>query len=158
MLNRDCEYPQTELARAWKHLLLNDEHSYGASGYKGRKVYETWVQHIDWVDKALNTGRTEGEKALRMIASHIPTDRKTTVVFNSTAQQRHACVVSEDGTKYALADIPPSDKFRVERYTDSGLRHHACYYYRVRAVNRAGVEGPLSEVCWAYTQEDETNL
>ena len=158
MLNRDCEYPQTELARAWKHLLLNDEHSYGASGYKGRKVYETWAQHIDWVDKALNTGRTEGEKALRMIASHIPTDRKTTVVFNSTAQQRHACVVSEDGTKYALADIPPSDKFRVERYTDSGLRHHACYYYRVRAVNRAGVEGPLSEACWAYTQEDETNL
>jgi hypothetical protein len=33
LLNRDYEYPHTELERAWKHLRLTDEHSYGASGY-----------------------------------------------------------------------------------------------------------------------------
>jgi hypothetical protein len=57
-----------------------------------------------------------------------------------------------------VADIQPSDKFCVERYTDSSLKHHTCYYYRISAVNRAGIEGPLSEECSAYTQEDENNL
>ena len=57
-----------------------------------------------------------------------------------------------------VADVLPSDKFCVERYTDSGLRHHTCYYYRVCAVNRAGVEGPLSEECSAYTQEEASCL
>ena len=57
-----------------------------------------------------------------------------------------------------VANIQPSDKFCVERYTDSGLKHHTCYYYRVSAVSRAGIEGPLSEECSAYTQEDENNL
>jgi hypothetical protein len=57
-----------------------------------------------------------------------------------------------------VADIHPSDKFCVERYTDSGLKHHTCYYYRVSAVNRAGIEGPVSEECSAYTQEDERVL
>ncbi len=107
MLNRDYEYPHTEFARAWNHLLFNDDHSYGASGYRGRKVYETWAQHIDWIDKALNTGRNECEKALRMIASHIPSDETRTVVFNSTAQKRKAHILSEDKTQYALTDIPP---------------------------------------------------
>jgi hypothetical protein len=57
-----------------------------------------------------------------------------------------------------VADIQPSSKFCVERYTDSGLKHHTCYYYRVCAVNRAGVQGPLSEECSAYTQENENDL
>ena len=33
-------YPAEELNRAWHGLLLNDEHSYGVSGYQGRNVYD----------------------------------------------------------------------------------------------------------------------
>ena len=43
-------YPAEAFNRAWDALLFNDEHSYGTSGYQGRRVYETWMQHRDWID------------------------------------------------------------------------------------------------------------
>ena len=49
--NRD-ETLKTEIDRAWWSLILNDEHSYGTSGYQGRRVFETWVQHRDWIRRA----------------------------------------------------------------------------------------------------------
>ena len=47
--------------RAWWHLILNDEHSYGTSGYQGRRVFETWMQHRDWIERAAATA--DGELA-----------------------------------------------------------------------------------------------
>ncbi|MBQ0032127.1 MAG: hypothetical protein KBT68_04915, partial [bacterium] len=41
-----------EIDRAWWYLILNDEHSYGTSGYQGRRVFETWMQHRDWIERA----------------------------------------------------------------------------------------------------------
>ena len=41
-----------EIDRAWWALVLNDEHSYGVSGYQGRRVFETWMQHRDWIERA----------------------------------------------------------------------------------------------------------
>ena len=41
-----------EADRAWWELVLNDEHSYGTSGYQGRRVFETWMQHRDWIERA----------------------------------------------------------------------------------------------------------
>ena len=99
-------YPAVEFRRAWDHLLFEDEHSYGASGYKGRRVYETWLQHRDWISKALETGRRECGLALRTVASHIPSEGEKTVVFNASARDRTECVLSEDGKKYALAEVP----------------------------------------------------
>ena len=49
--------------RAWWYLILNDEHSYGTSGYQGRRVFETWMQHRDWIERAAETAETELEKA-----------------------------------------------------------------------------------------------
>lgn len=49
--------------RAWWHLILNDEHSYGTSGYQGRRVFETWMQHRDWIERATATADDELEKA-----------------------------------------------------------------------------------------------
>ena len=37
--------------RAWWELICHDEHSYGTSGYQGRRVFETWMQHRDWIEK-----------------------------------------------------------------------------------------------------------
>ena len=51
-------YPAEDLRRAWWHLILNDEHSYGTGGYQGRRVFETWSQHRDWIEKAAATART----------------------------------------------------------------------------------------------------
>ena len=49
--------------RAWWHLILNDEHSYGTSGYQGRRVFETWMQHRDWIERASATAAEELAKA-----------------------------------------------------------------------------------------------
>ena len=49
--------------QAWWHLILNDEHSYGTSGYQGRRVFETWMQHRDWIERAAATAAGELAKA-----------------------------------------------------------------------------------------------
>ena len=49
--------------QAWWYLILNDEHSYGTSGYQGRRVFETWMQHRDWIERAAATAEVELAKA-----------------------------------------------------------------------------------------------
>ena len=51
--------------RAWWHLILNDEHSYGTSGYQGRRVFETWAQHRDWIERVKGE-RVKGGKGERV--------------------------------------------------------------------------------------------
>jgi len=55
-------YPAEDLRRAWWGLILNDEHSYGTSGYQGRRVFETWAQHRDWIEKATATAERLSER------------------------------------------------------------------------------------------------
>jgi hypothetical protein len=43
-------YPHDDLAHGYEALLLNDDHSYGFSGYSGRRCYDTWMQHRDWIE------------------------------------------------------------------------------------------------------------
>lgn len=88
LLDENYQYPAEDFRRAWDYLLYNDEHSYGTSGYQGRRVYETWMQHRDWINKAERTARQECDAALQVIASHIPAEDARTVIFNSTAQER----------------------------------------------------------------------
>ena len=57
-------YPAEELRRAWDALIWNDEHSYGVSGYTGRRVFETWMQHRDWIERAAATASNELAKAV----------------------------------------------------------------------------------------------
>jgi len=49
--NRDASL-KIDFEHAWECLILNDEHSYGTSGYQGRRVFETWMQHRDWIERA----------------------------------------------------------------------------------------------------------
>ena len=88
VLDENYRYPAEDFRRAWDHLLYNDEHSYGTSGYQGRRVYETWMQHRDWINKAERTARQECDAALQVIASHIPAEGERTVAFNPAAQER----------------------------------------------------------------------
>ena len=121
ILDENYGYPTVDFRRAWDHLLFNDEHSYGVSGYQGRRVYETWLQNRDWIDKAEATARGENASALAAIAAHIPADEPSVAVFNPTARDRRELVEREDG-KFALVDVPAFG-YRVVK--ESGLRDGA---------------------------------
>lgn len=105
LLDETYEYPSVEFRRAWDYLLYNDEHSYGTSGYSGRRVYETWIQHNDWIEKATYTADNEINNALKVIASKIQADEKKMVVFNQTLQNRVELI--EEGNKFAVVTVPP---------------------------------------------------
>ena len=57
---------------AWWYLILNDEHSYGVSGYQGRRVFETWMQHRDWIERATETASNELQKAVAKLGLKVP--------------------------------------------------------------------------------------
>lgn len=98
-------YPAEDFRRAWDYLLYNDEHSYGTSGYQGRRVYETWLQHMDWIDKAMMTAENETKNALNSIAEKICSNNDAIAVFNPTLGEREEYI--EFGNKYKKVKIPP---------------------------------------------------
>lgn len=113
LLNDEYKYPKIEFDRAWECLLCNDEHSYGTSSYKGRRVYETWLQHRDWINKAYTTAKNELSAATAAIAAKIPSDTDKTVAFNPTLLERRELLETEDG--YMLVSVPPMGYTAVEK-------------------------------------------
>ncbi len=105
-INKDYKYPKTEFERAYYHLLYNDEHSYGASTYRGRKVHETWLQHRDWVEKAKAFAKEQIDDALNSISSKIEIEEDSIVAFNPTNQNVTDFIETDGGEKYAITDIP----------------------------------------------------
>ncbi len=103
--NTDYEYPAEEFERAWDYLVMNDEHSYGTSGYKGRRVYETWMQHRDWIDKAELIADREIELASKAIGLKLKTHQKGILVFNPTANHRTEKI--GHGNQYAICSVEP---------------------------------------------------
>ena len=85
-------YPVLAFRRAWDALLCNDEHGYGTSYYKGRPVYDTWMQKRAWIDEASKTATRESGRALRALASHVETAAPAVLVFNPTLQARRETV------------------------------------------------------------------
>ena len=100
-------YPATDFRRAWDHLLFNDEHSYGTSGYKGRSVYETWMQHRDWITKARTTAEREEQSALEAIAARIEAKEESLLLFNSTGLTRKEEILTEEGDGTLSVTVPP---------------------------------------------------
>ncbi len=96
LTNADFSYPAIEFDSAWKALLCNDEHSYGTSGYQGRRVYETWMQHRDWIETVLRTARTLAGGAIKALLDNIGTDRPSVVAFNTIAREIKTDIKYED--------------------------------------------------------------
>ena len=92
-------YPALELRRAWDCLICNDEHGYGVSSYKGRKVFDTWMQKRDWLAKAQETAEQQCSRAMQSMAAQV--SGKGVLVFNPTLQSRSDCV-----------EIEPSEAFK----------------------------------------------
>ncbi len=105
-------YPSRRFDRAWKALICNDEHSYGTSGYQGRRVYETWIQHRDWINTALDTAGTESGKAVDALAKLISVPEPSVIAFNPTAA-KVSTVLSLCGKTCPPVDIPPLGYVRV---------------------------------------------
>lgn len=81
-------YPTRAFRQAWDALICSDEHGYGVSSYRGRDVYETWLQKRDWIDRGLATAQQESGRALAALASHVPTEGPMIVVFNPLVHPR----------------------------------------------------------------------
>ncbi|MDO5553837.1 MAG: glycoside hydrolase family 38 C-terminal domain-containing protein [Planctomycetia bacterium] len=108
LVNPKYIYPQQAFRRAWDALLTNDEHSYGTSGYKGRDVYETWLQHRDWIDKAEATAKYELERGLNALADRVAVTEPSLLIFNPTLLSRRETieVPSSDGGETAWLQTP----------------------------------------------------
>jgi len=91
----DFIYPTIALRRAWDALVSNDEHGYGVSYYKGRPVYDTWMQKRDWIQRGLATAKTETARALKALAALAPADSPSVFVFNPTLHPRSETVEVE---------------------------------------------------------------
>ncbi len=102
-LNKSYLYPKTDFDRAWDCLLFHDEHSYGTSGYQGRRVYETWMQHRDWINKARNIAEKECKRAVDAISEAVNDDG--VLIFNPTLLERNE-IVELDGRKAYVENIP----------------------------------------------------
>ena len=72
--------------QAWWYLILNDEHSYGTSGYQGRRVFETWLQHRDWIARAAATASNELAKATAKLGLEPRTDDRVEVRPGTTGE------------------------------------------------------------------------
>ena len=124
LVDRDFVYPTLALRRAWDALICNDEHGYGVSYYKGRPVYDTWMQKRDWIERGLRTAETESKRALDALAKLVPAAGPSVFVFNPTLQPRCATVDVELPASIAhLQSVQNADGKRAPSVaTENGLR------------------------------------
>ena len=81
-------YPRLNFEQAWNALICNDEHGYGTSNYKGRPVYDTWMQKMDWIEQAGTIAKEECDNAVNALISQINVNEPSVVVFNPMLQSR----------------------------------------------------------------------
>ncbi|MBR5025463.1 MAG: hypothetical protein IKX48_10370 [Victivallales bacterium] len=109
----DFSYPSEAFERAWDALICNDEHSYGCSGYQGRRVFETWLQHNAWIDRALKTARKHADRALAVLSEDGHSD--DLFVFNATPYKRTELINLSDGSAVVVENLPPLSGRHVRR-------------------------------------------
>ena len=84
---------------------MNDEHSYGVSGYKGRRVFETWLQHRDWIGKAQSTADTLLGKALEKLGAAKPEEPEVISANGKTVENRfYRITVTKEGIITSIYD------------------------------------------------------
>lgn len=109
-LDTRYRYPRGELSLAWNSLIWNDEHSYGFSGYQGRRVFETWIQHRDWIEFAEKSAGEILESAMSSIARLASSDSDGLLVFNPSLFPRseivEAAVEGGKTARFLTPEIP----------------------------------------------------
>ena len=84
-------FQKDDFNHAYEALQLNDDHSYGFSGYTGRRVYDTWAQHIDWIETAER-------------ASETASTRPNNPVKNGVAENQWYRIAVTNGVIYSIFD------------------------------------------------------
>ena len=124
-------YPATAFNRAWYALFCNDEHSYGTSGYQGKRVYETWMQHRAWIEQAERTATEETDKALKALAEKITVCAPATLVFNPMGTERkelvNGCMASLPPFGYILMPKQPVQKEKKVPVTEPPVIENRWY-------------------------------
>ncbi len=111
--NPKFKYPSEAFDRAWDALICNDEHSYGCSGYQGRRVFETWLQHHAWINRALDTAKKEADRALSILSEGGSLD--DLFVFNAMSYPRTELAVLPDGATALIENLPPFSGRHISR-------------------------------------------
>ena len=113
----DFAYPSESFDRAWDALICNDEHSYGCSGYQGRRVFETWLQHYAWIDQALYTARRHAMQALAVLSKEESSGQAANdfFVFNATPHLRTEIAMLPDGSAALIKKLPPFSGRHLQR-------------------------------------------
>ncbi|MBQ7649761.1 MAG: hypothetical protein IJS15_02320, partial [Victivallales bacterium] len=151
----DFDYPSESFDRAWDALICNDEHSYGCSGYQGRRVFETWLQHNAWIDRAQDTAQKHAGRALAVLAKDsskgvtplLPPD--DLFVFNATQYNRTELASLPDGSAALIENIPPQSGRHVNRTifkpakTADAVQHEPpaleCTHFLVKFATDGGI-------------------
>ena len=115
-------YPAEDFRRAWDALIWNDEHSYGVSGYQGRRVFETWMQHRDWIERAEHTALDGIQRAIPGMIIHNGNPNQV-ICRDGTTENRWYRVAVTNGVIYSIYDKElgrellegPANEFRYTR-------------------------------------------
>lgn len=118
-------YPANELRHAWDMLICNDEHSYGTSGYKGRRVFETWLQHRDWIDKAEATAQKISREALNVLGQKINVSEDSLLLFNPTLISRSEIIEFVSKGKKVRVKTPVIPSFGYKTVAKKDLLRNA---------------------------------
>ncbi len=124
ILDEKYIYPAVELRRAWDMLICNDEHSYGTSGYQGRRVYETWLQHRDWINKAEAAAKNISREALGVLRSKIAGDDDSFLFFNPTLIPRSEIIELPINGKIQRIKTPAIPSFGYKTVLKKDLLKH----------------------------------
>ena len=87
-------FPLEDFSRAWWGLVKNDEHSYATPYfYQGRRIFETMMQHMDWVEKAEQTAARFASGKLKVESGKLKVESGKWKVESGKC----GCVVSRTG-------------------------------------------------------------
>lgn len=143
---KDFRYPKETFDRAWNELLMNDEHSYGTSGYAGRRVFETWLQHRVWIE---NTERCIARNMSLAFKALCEEDSEYLTFFNPSGNERNE-IVDFKGKIYKTGKLPPLEFITVKKSDCelskdsakemSGLLIEENDYYRVEFAENGSIK------------------
>ncbi len=139
--------------RAWWYLMLYDEHCYGTSGYKGRKVFETWMQRRDWLDRAAATASNELNKAvtkLGLTPALFTNDNchncSQITNINSSLSTRSTCSTRLNNSREAKDGVTENRWYRV------AVTNGVIYSIFDKDLGRELLDGPANQLL--YTRDN----
>jgi len=124
VLDPDHSYPAEEIDQAYRHMLLYDEHTWGAwcsvSQPESEQTLKQWEIKSGYAHQASQAARRLHDEALKRLASRVstPSGRGTTIlVFNPDAEERTGLV------QVPLPDSLKGETFfaYIDRVADTGI-------------------------------------